>query len=474
MDTDVTFFSAIALLDGYKRRTLSPVEVLRAVIERLNAENPRLNAFCLVDEEVGLRMARASEARWQKGEPIGLLDGVPIAVKDTNLTKGWPTLSGSRTVDANQDWREDHPAVARLREHGAVFFGKTTSPEFGWKGVTDSPRTGITRNPWHPERTPGGSSGGSAAAVAVGIGPLATGGDGGGSIRIPCSFTGVYGIKPTFGLVPNLPNSLGTMGVPGPLGRTVSDCALMLRVIAEPDGRDPFALPYRKVEYEDDVAAGVKGLHIGFSRDLGFAHVDPEVASAFSSGLTAFEQLGATVEEVQLDLSGARDVLDVIWRAGFAEIVLRLPSGQLQLVEPKLLELAVSAAEISGVTLQHAIQERNRISQQMQDFHREFDLLVTPTVPIPPFGAGLLTPDEQKFPQWYDWTPFTWPFNLTRQPAASCPCGMTGDGLPIGLQIVGPLYREDLVLRASRAFEEARPFRRYEPRRSTEPFRIAK
>ena len=458
MTTDLTMLTALELLDGFGKKSFSPVDIMQAVLDRLAHEQPRLNAFCVIDGDTGLAMARASAARWQAGAPVGRLDGVPISIKDTNLTKGWPTLFGSRTVDASQAWDVDQPVVARLRSHGASFFGKTTTPEFGWKGLTDGPLTGITRNPWNPSRTPGGSSGGAVAAVATGIGPLATGGDGGGSIRIPCGFTGVFGLKPSFGLVPNLPSALGPMAVAGPIGRSVRDCALMLRVSSEPDPRDPFALPYQDIDYLAGIEDGVAGLRIAVSPSLGFPACDPAIAAAFAAACRVFEELGAIVEEVDLDLSWARDAVDIIWRAGFAETMLALPPEKLACVEPALLDCAISAGELSARQLQHAFQDRIRLSRQMQDFHQTYDLLLTPTLPLPAFEAGILTPDPVRYPKWYDWTPFTWPFNMTRQPAASCPAGLTPDGLPAGLQIVGPMYGEAVILRACRAFETARPF----------------
>jgi aspartyl-tRNA(Asn)/glutamyl-tRNA(Gln) amidotransferase subunit A len=463
MSSDLCAQSAMELVDGYARGAFSPVEVLQAVLKRLDEVQPTLNAFRLVDPEAGFAMARASEARWHAGAPMGRLDGVPISIKDTNRTKGWPTLMGSRTVSSDQPWDEDQPVVARLREHGAVFFGKTTTPEFGWKGLTDSPLTGITRNPWNPSRTPGGSTGGGAVAVATGIGPLATGGDGGGSIRIPCGFTGVFGHKPTYGLVPNFPSSLGTLAVAGPLGRSVRDCAVMLRVTCEPDPRDPFAPPHADVDYLAGIEDGVRGLRIAVSSTLGFPACDPAIAAAFASACKVFADLGAIVEEVDLDLSWSRDAMDVIWRAGFAETILAMPSEKLALVEPALLETAISVSALSAHTLQLAFRDRTRLIGLMHSFHRTYDLLLTPTLPIAAFEAGLLTPDPGRFPKWYDWTPFTWPFNLTRQPASSCPCGLTPEGLPAGLQIVGPVHADALVLRASRAFEAACPFPVWRP-----------
>src|SRR6204780_113361 len=245
-DTEITRLSATELVGLYRRRELSPVEATRAVLARIDSRNAATNAYCLVRDDEALASAKQSEQRWRAGEPAGLLDGVPVSVKDLLLTSGWPTLRGSLTIDKAGPWNVDAPAVARLREHGAVLLGKTTTPEFGWKGVTDSPLTGVTRNPWDPGRTAGGSSGGAAAAVASGLGPLALGTDGGGSIRIPASFCGIVGLKPTHGRVPVYPP--GTFGTPshvGPMARTVADAALLLDAIGSPDFRDPLALDRR-------------------------------------------------------------------------------------------------------------------------------------------------------------------------------------------------------------------------------------
>src|SRR5438034_7552916 len=297
MTADLCALSATALLDAYRKHELSPVEVTRAVLERIEKLNPVLNAFNLVSDRA-LDDAKASEARWRAGQPKGLLDGVPVSIKDIILTKGWPTLRGSKTVDAKGPWNDDAPATARLREHGAVLLGKTTTPEFGWKAVTDSALTGITRNPWNPAKTPGGSSGGAVAAVAAGMGPLAVGTDGGGSIRIPCSFTGLFGIKPSFGRVPAWPLSpFGTVAHVGPIARNVTDAALMLDVLSLPDARDWHALPYEARDYRTTLEHGVQDLRIAFSPDLGYAKVDGEVAVLVREAVKVFADLGARVEE---------------------------------------------------------------------------------------------------------------------------------------------------------------------------------
>src|SRR5687768_6580538 len=291
--SDLCNLTATALLEGFRLRTLSPVEVAQAVLQRVAALNPRLNAFNLVSDRM-IDDAKASEARWAAGQPKGLLDGVPVSIKDIVLTRGWPTLRGSKTIDPRGPWNEDAPATARLREHGALLIGKTTTPEFGWKGVTDSPLTGITRNPWNLDKTPGGSSGGAAAAVAAGMGPLAVGTDGGGSIRIPCSFTGLFGLKPSFGRVPAWPLSpFGTVAHVGPMTRSVADAALMLNVLAQPDARDWHSLPYEPQDWRTSLDHGVAGLRIAYSPDLGYAKVDAEVASIVKASLSVFTDLGA-------------------------------------------------------------------------------------------------------------------------------------------------------------------------------------
>ena len=320
-DTDLATLTATALLEGYRKRTLSPLEATQAVLKRIETLNPRLNAFNLISDRV-LEEAGASEARWHAGQPKGLLDGVPVSIKDIILTKGWPTLRGSKTVDPKGPWNDDAPVTARLREHGAVLIGKTTTPEFGWKGVTDSPLTGITRNPWNPAKTPGGSSGGAAAAVAAGMAPLAVGTDGGGSIRIPCSFTGLFGLKPSFGRVPAWPLSpFGTVAHVGPITRDVTDAALLLTVLSLPDARDWHALPYEPRDYRAGLESGIRDLRIAYSANLGYAKVDPEVAAIVRKAADVFTELGARLEERDPGFQDVGPVFQTHWFSGAAALV---------------------------------------------------------------------------------------------------------------------------------------------------------
>jgi aspartyl-tRNA(Asn)/glutamyl-tRNA(Gln) amidotransferase subunit A len=458
MTQDICSLSATELLTAYRAKSLSPVEALRAVLARVDKLNPVLNCFNLVDEKAALAAARASEARWQKGEPIGSLDGVPTSIKDIILTRGWPTRRGSKTVAPKGPWKDDAPAVARLREAGAVLFGKTTTPEFGWKGVTDSPLTGITRNPWNPKKTPGGSSGGSAAAIASGMGALTVGTDGGGSIRIPCAFTGIFGLKPTFGRVPAWPLSpFGTVAHLGPMTRTVMDAALMMNVLAQPDARDWHALPWDRRNYLQGLEEGVTGLRIAYSADLGYAKVDREIAALVKQAAKAFEDLGAKVEEADPGFEDQQDVFTKHWFPGAAYVVRGIPAAKRKLMDKGLLEVARAGERITMQQYQDAVAKRGALGIQMNKFHEKYDLLLTPTLPLPAFDAGKEVADVVKERRWTDWTPFSYPFNLTQQPAASIPCGLTKAGLPAGLHIVGPKYGDALVLRAARAYEKAHP-----------------
>ena len=460
-DQDIAYTSAVSLLDLYRSRALSPVEVTLLLFDRLNALEPKLNAFCILDHEGAAAAARQSEQRWQRGEATGRLDGVPVTIKDLMLMRGFPTLRGSRLVEPHQDWSEDAPAVARLREAGAVILGKTTTPEFGWKALGDSPLTGITRNPWDLSRTPGGSSAGAAAACAAGIGPLHLGSDGAGSIRIPCAFTGIFGLKPSFGRVPAYPlSAMGLLAHIGPMARTVADAALMLTMLSGPDHRDPYALPPENRNYVEGLEGGVQGWRIAYSPTLGYARVDPEIAAAVSEAVRQFEALGAVVEEVDAIFPTPREALFTLWAAGAANLLGAYPAERRALVDPGLLATAAEGARISAVDYLGADLVRTALGQQMAEFHRKYDLLLTPMMPVPalPVGQDLHDPATER--HWIDWSPFSYPFNMTRQPAASIPCGLTHAGLPIGLQIVGPLYADARVLRAARAFETTQPERR--------------
>jgi aspartyl-tRNA(Asn)/glutamyl-tRNA(Gln) amidotransferase subunit A len=324
--------------------------------------------------------------------------------------------------------------------------------------VTDSPLTGITRNPWDETRTPGGSSGGAAAAALCGFGPLHIGTDGGGSVRIPSAFSGIVAIKAHFGRVPTYPPSpFGTLSHLGPMARSVADAALMLTVMAGPDSRDAHALPYDGHDYSRVLEGGVSGLRIAYSADLGYAEVDPEIAALVARAVETFSALGATVETIDPGFANPNEIFRTTWHAGTAQIVRKMTPEQRAVLDPGLLVLAERGEAITMEAFMDAAAARDRLTAHMRAFHETYDLLLTPTMPTPAFSLGPESPIGDHGREWDRWSPFTYPFNLTGQPAATVPCGFTEAGLPAGLQIVGRAYDESMVLRAARAFENAHP-----------------
>ncbi|MGH4024845.1 MAG: amidase [Pseudonocardiaceae bacterium] len=457
--------TATELVAAYRAGELSPVEATQDVLERIAQLDDKVRAFCLVDADRALAEAKASERRWQQAQPQGLVDGVPTSIKDIFLTAGWPTLRGSKVVDPDQEWPVDGPPVARLREHGAVLVGKTTTPELAWKGVTDSPLTGVTVNPWDTSRTPGGSSGGSAAAVALGMGPLSIGTDGGGSVRIPASFTGTVAMKPTYGRVPHWPASpFGTLAHAGPMARTVADTALLLDVITGSDARDWSALPPSTGSYSSSLGSGVLGLRIALSPTLGYADVDPDVINAVEAAAAVFsELLGAEVEVADPGFADCVEDFHVLWFTGVAKTVERLTPDERELLEPSLREIVAIGERCSALEYLSATATRMAMGTMMGAFHERYDLLLTPTVPITAFIAGEEVPVGWHSPRWTSWTPFTYPFNMTQQPAASVLCGWSAGGLPIGLQVVGPRHADARVLAACAAYERVAPWAHLRP-----------
>jgi aspartyl-tRNA(Asn)/glutamyl-tRNA(Gln) amidotransferase subunit A len=457
--TDICQMGASELVARYRNRELSPVEATRAALDRIAALDGTYNAFCVLDAARALADAEASEARWAKGEPLGLVDGVPTTVKDLILAKGWPTLRGSRAIDPDQAWDEDGPPVARLRAHGAVLLGKTCTPEFGWKGVTDSPLTGVTRNPWDAKLTPGGSSGGAAAACALGMGAIHIATDGGGSIRIPAGFCGLFGIKPTFGIVPVHPHSpAGTLWHQGPISRSVADAGLVLTVISEADARDWYALPPRGIDYRQGLDDGIRGLRIAYSPTLGNAKVDAEVAEVAARAVQGFADLGAEITEVAQVFDDPLPTMIELWSVALALGIDGMPEAKRALMEPPILEIAAGGEALGAVAYRKAERAREALGQRMARFHADYDLLVTPQLPLTAFEAGVEVPPGRGMTRWWEWSPFTYPFNLTQQPAATLPCGLAANGLPVAMQVVGRKFDEATVLRACRAFEAAHPF----------------
>jgi aspartyl-tRNA(Asn)/glutamyl-tRNA(Gln) amidotransferase subunit A len=454
-----TSLTASELVAAYSTGEASPVEATELALTAIDERDPELNAYCLVDADSAREQAKASEVRWRDGNPIGGLDGVPSSVKDMFLTQGWPTLRGSKCISPDQPWDVDSPVTARMRENGLVLLGKTTTPELGWKGVTDNPLTGITRNPADPSKTSGGSSGGSAAAVATGMGELSVGTDGGGSVRIPASFCGIVGFKPTHGRIPLYPASpFGPLSHAGPMARSVDDVALLLDVLATSDYRDPAALAPPVGTYREAVRRDVRGLIAAFSPTLGYIDVDPEVARIVADAVAALGEAGLHIENADPGFTDPVDSFGVLWSTGAAKWLDTFPDGSAELVDPGLRKVWEKGRTYSASDYLDASAERAALGIRMGEFHTRYDVLLTPTMPITAFEAGHDVPPGSGLSSWPEWTRFTYPFNMTQQPAITVPAGRTAAGLPVGLQIVGPRHSDDLVLAVAKLLEETRPW----------------
>jgi len=465
---DLCFTPATVLAAAIRQKKVSPVEVINAVYVRLHKINPKINAFATLTEEQARLTAREAEAAVMRGDRLGALHGVPVSIKDVFLTRGVRTMFGSR-IRENYVPKEDAPAVAKLLAAGAILIGKTTTPEFAFKPVTDGPLTGITGNPWDLKKTPGGSSGGACAAVAAGLGPIALGSDAGGSIRAPSSFTGIFGLKPSFGRVAYYPSPPVPLVHAGPMARTVRDAALMLNVIAGPDERDLVSLPADATDYLTACERGIRGLRVAWSSALGYAKVDPQVTAVTEAAANVFESgLGCKVEAADPGFENPLESLSILMVMNFA---LRfrgfLPEWESRM-DPDLVKLIKNVERLGPTDFGEALAKRFVLWDTTRQFFDRFDLLLTPTLPITAFEAGRPSPDGMPVPAgslipFADWSPFTYPWNITGQPAASVPCGFTRQGLPVGLQIVGRRYADATVLRAAAAFEEARPWNEKKP-----------
>ena len=463
MTADLALMSAPELVALFRSGDASPVEATEAVLAQIAALNPVLNAFCWLDEASARQSARESEARWRQGRPLSALDGVSATVKDLSVTRDWPTRRASAAIPAHGPWLEDSPSVARLREAGAVLLGKTTVPEFGASLVTESALCGVTRNPWNPAMTPGGSSGGAAASVAAGMGTLALASDAAGSIRAPAAMSGIFGLKTTHGRVPDYPSSyLGTLAIVGPMTRTVTEAAMMMDVISRPDPRDSYALAPPEKSFLDGLDQGVAGLRIAYSPTLGWADVDPEVAALVANGVDLLRSLGAQVEVLDKVFDAPGATLRNLMLPGLANAfrIFGFTDAQKALMLPRLVESAAQGAALPLLDYLAAREASEQLGARMRTLHERFDLLVTPVTSPPCHPASSSDPVDARYRRFTELAPFTSPFNLTRQPAASVPIGLSAEGMPVGMQVVGPLYGDALVLRACRAIEQARPFAR--------------
>jgi len=469
-DVELCFTPAYELAAAIRAKRVSPVEVMEAVLGRLETVNPKLNAFVVVDAEGALAAAREAEAAVVRGEDLGPLHGLPVSVKDLVPVAGMPTRYGSRTSPA-EPTAEDGLVPARLRRAGAIIFGKTTTPEYGCKGFTDSPLTGVTHNPWDLSRSSGGSSGGAGAAVAAGIGPLAIGTDGGGSIRIPSACCGIFGLKATRGRVPNYPspNAWSTFSHTGPMVRAVRDAALLLGVIAGPDARDPLGAQLPVEDWESQLGGDLKGMRVAWSPDLGYASLHPEVRRLTTAAAEVFTALGAAVEPANPGFASPHDIFMTLYTVNYAARLGPLLPEHRDEMDPYLVGMIERGQRTSAADYYRVQMRQTALYLAMERFLEGYDLLLTPLLghPALPYDFDItkgLTVDGVHFPEFREgYYPFTFPFNLTGHPAAAVPCGFTTDGLPVSLQIVGHNYAEGQVLKAAAAFEAARPWAQRRP-----------
>lgn len=449
---EIVSLNATQLVAGFRQHRLSPVEVMCAVLDRVAKLDPAVNAFCALDEERALSAAGDSERRWMRGEPCGPLDGVPVSVKDLIAVAGLPTRQGSWTSSPERE-NADAPAVARLRRAGAIPFGKTTTSEFGNKIVTDCPLTGASRNPWDPRRSPGGSSGGSAVAVALGMGPLSLATDGGGSIRIPAGWTGVVGFKPTFALVPaGSAASWTALSTLGPIARNVRDAALMLDAMTH-DGDDGRPGTGGPPDYSGALDDGVTGLRIAYCTAIAGVSVAPDIAECVRRAADTFGAMGARVVETEVgalaDYYGDGRMHSIQWAVFFAQRVRHMEAADRSLLDPDLKALADLGAQVDTSTFVDALLARHALGASMETFFEHYDLLLTPTFHCAPPPVPGLPAHLRSAPLLTAWC------NQAGVPAISVPCGFAGD-LPAGLQIIGRRGGDALVLRAARAYELAR------------------
>ena len=457
---DLAFTPATELAGLIRAKKLSPVELTRATLERIERLNPALNAFCTITADAALAAARDAEQAVVRGAPLGPLHGLPVSIKDLALTKGVRTMGGSYIFEHRVP-DVDAPFVRRLREAGAVCVGKTTSPEFGWKALGDSPLTGITRNPWNPAFTTGGSSAGAGAAAAAALGPLHQGSDGAGSIRIPSAFCGIVGVKPTYGRVPIWPVSNNDYTThTGPMTRTVADAALMLGVMAGPDPWDATSLEAPPADYLGLLNRGVRGKRVAFSPDLGGLRVDPDVATLVAAAARAFESLGCKVEEVKPGFADSAEMIRLLWSAHYAGNYGQFLGEWRDRMDPGLVACIEEARRWSAADYVAMRGRKINYWDSVRPLFETYDLLLTPTTSVPALPVSRLNPEgwPQHAWDWFPWASFSYPFNFTGQPAATVPAGFAANNLPVGLQIVGRRFDEVTVLQAAAAFEQARPW----------------
>jgi aspartyl-tRNA(Asn)/glutamyl-tRNA(Gln) amidotransferase subunit A len=464
--TDLCFMPATELAGAIRAKQVSPTEALDAVLARIATVNPKINAIVTVTEDLARTAAREAESRITRGESLGPLAGVPVTIKDLVMVKDVRTTWGSKVFEHFVS-PEDAPSVERLRAAGAVIVGMTNSPEFGYKGTTDNPVFGVTRNPWSLDHTPGGSTGGGGAAVAAGLAPLTIGTDAGGSIRIPASCCGIVGFKPTLGRVAMAPafGGLETLSHTGPMTRTVRDAALMMAVIAGPDARDLSSLPDDGTTWVAAPDGGIADLRLAWTPDWGYAPVDPEVRRITEASMRRLGQSGARIENASPRFPDPGDAFGVLFPAAVAARLEGFLAEWRDKMDPGLVQYIELGRRPSAVQFVQAANVRRTLNDAFRQFFASHDLLLTPTLAAPPLPLGQHQYKEiaGKPVGALGWLAFTYPINLLGYPAITVPAGWTESGLPVGLQIVGPRFADAAVLRAAAAFEAVQPWAERRP-----------
>mgnify|MGYP003575375512 CR=1 FL=1 len=458
MNTPVDPLDSLALgiaglADAYRQQHLSPVETVGSLLDRIEADTRGVNAFCHIDRTGALAAAHASEQRHCAGQPLGPLDGVPVSIKDLSDVAGWPTRRGSLSTSPDPA-TQDAPAVALLRAAGAVIFGKTTTTEFGWTIASENPYSGLTRNPHDTSRTAGGSSSGAAAQIAMGWGRLALGSDAGGSVRIPASFCGVVGFKPTFGAIPLAPQSaFGEFAHLGPITRNVDDCIAAMAVLSQADTRDPSSLFPRNLS--SLALDAERPLRIGWSTRLaGAVPIDGAIADAFSGMLARLQAVGHNLEEVALEPGDAACHMWQVWCSRVFESFQFWPASRRAQLDPRLQQVYEAGAAQDGPTLAMSRQRLREFGTRLALAFSQIDVLLTPATPtVAPRNAGLTADGAMAGGNWFAANGFAWPFNLGQQPALSLPLGRDPEGLPFGLQVAGRRYQDHQVLAFGRQLE---------------------
>jgi aspartyl-tRNA(Asn)/glutamyl-tRNA(Gln) amidotransferase subunit A len=458
---DICQMTVIEQEQAIRARQFSPVELINSVLSRIGRVNPEVNAFCTISSEIARKKAAEAEDAITRGERLGTLHGIPVSIKDLIFTQGIRTTGGSKIYE-NFIPKHSDIVVERLEAAGAIVIGKTNTSEFGWVATTDNRVFGPTRNPWNLEMNAGGSSGGAAASIAMCLGSLAIGSDAGGSIRIPSSFCGVFGMKPSFGRVPRGPGFGGVdaFSHTGPITRTVRDAALTIDVISGRDDRDWFSLPDPNISYLESITDDTKEIRMGWSPNLGYAIADPKILSVIEVAIKKFAAFGFPIDEVVPSITSPEQYFSTYVGVNLAFALKDKLEEWKGKMDPKLVLFLEKQKDKSALDYLDAWKKLLAFSRGIYSIFDKYDILLTPVVAVPPFANGSYGAREidGKKVSPLNWIALTYPFNITGQPAASVPCGFTKDGLPVGLQIVGRRFADNTVLRVAAAFEEAFPW----------------